>query len=126
MKLHLKTTDKAAFEAALIAALDELGTIEYPEDFGIKEGINSPILSGVKTDEEGNETKFKVHLDFFNCQVKKRDENGDFIPTETDGDGNPTAYQMETGYFVNIACNVALSFDEAILVTPEQPQFKFL
>ncbi len=125
MIAHLKTTDKAAFDAALIAALDELGTIEYPENFGIVEGINSPILSGVKTDEEGNEIKFKVHLDFFNCVVLKRDENGNFIPTATDEDGNPTAFEIEEGFHVELASSVNLNFPAEIIATPEKPQYAF-
>lgn len=126
MKRHLKTTDKAAFDAALIAALDELGTIDYPENFGIVENkINSVSLEAVKTDDEGNQFNTKVHLDFFNCVVLKRDENGDFIPTGTDEDGNATGYEIEPGYHVELASSIYLNFPAEIITTPKKPQYTF-
>lgn len=123
--MRLKTTNKADFDTALLSALNSLGDITYPESFEVPESGNICLVA-VNTDEEGNQSKTKINLDLVNVQPKSRNEAGEFIVTETDEEGNPTAYQMEVGYFVNIACNVALSFDEALIVTPEKPQYKFL
>lgn len=57
--------------------------------------------------------------------IKERDENGEFIVTQTDEDGNPTAYQLAEGYHANIVSNVELAFPESIIVTPAPPQSKF-
>jgi len=125
MIAHLKTIDKAAFDTALTDALNALGAIEYPEGFELPESLrDSIILKAVNTDEEGNEKVTKIVLDYTRSHPKARDEQGEFIATETDEDGNPTAYQMAEGYHVELACNVNLDLS-AIEVTPAQPQFGY-
>ena len=123
--MRLKTTNKTEFDTALLSALNALGDITYPEGFEIPESGNIRLVA-VNTDEEGNEAKTKINLDLVNVQPKSRDADGNFIVTDTDEEGNPTAYQMETGYFVNIACNIRLTLEGLEEKTPDQPQAKFM
>jgi len=129
--MNLKATNKDEFDTALLSALNALGNIDYPIDWesgweSVPERFHG-VLKGTKTENvEGEEltTPIKVVLDFFPSSPKARDEEGEYIVESTDEEGNPT-YQLAEGYHVELASSVKLDL-EALVVTPEQPQFKFL
>ena len=127
MKQYFKATDKAQFDLSLISALQALG-IAKPFEGG--EVPTKGKFSGSFTevhDVEGEqvETKKTIHLDWFPVQVKARNEEGEFIVTETDEEGNPTAYQLEGGYHINTACNMRIVLEGIEEKNPEVPQARF-
>lgn len=117
---------KAEWDTSLTNALIAFGIPEpFTEEIPEKGHLRTKVQQTL-TDEEGNEytTTKDLNLDWWVTFPKSKDENGDFIVTETDDDGNPTAYQIEAGYSTNIGCNQDLVFEGIVEKFPEQPQSK--
>lgn len=132
MKTHrqyLKATDKAQFDTALLSALNTLGISEPFENNEVPTNghFSGSFVEVQEVEGEQMEITKSIHLDWFHKpDVKVQDENGNFIVTETDEEGNPTAYQLEESYHVNTACNMRLTLDGLVEKTPGQPQAKFM
>ena len=126
---YFKATDKAQFDAALLSALNALGITEPFEggEVPARGNFGGSFVEITEVEGEQIETTKRINLDWFVVsEVKARDEEGEFIVTETDEEGNPTAYQLEEGYHINTACNIRLTLEGVEEKTPEQPQAKFM
>ncbi len=128
MKLRLRATDKLKFDQAFQAALEAVGVSDFPETWEAKGNFNTVATTVSNEEVDGEqieiEKKQRVNVDWYNCHPKARDEQGEFIVTETDAEGNPTAYELAEGYHVEVASNVKLDFS-SLIVTPENPQYKW-
>ena len=123
----INATTKADFLAA-VAALPYFSDQEHGFTGEERWSYYHPETVNENDPETGDysfERQIEIDLKDVTGTIKARDENGEFIVTETDEDGNPTAYQLAEGYHSNIVSNVALTFPEGMTVTPDPPQSKF-
>lgn len=123
----INTPDKAAFLAA-VANMPYFSDQEHSFNGEERWSYYQPETV-TETDPEIGEHSYQrpieIDLKDVTGTIRERDENGEFIVTETDAEGNPTAHQMAAGFHANIVSNVELEIPETILVTPEPPQSKF-
>ena len=121
-----KTADFAEWKASLEAALTNAGAnlegVEIEES-----GSFVDYIKEVKEVEgEQVETTKKLAVSWVgNLPCRSKDQEGNFIVSETDEEGNPTAYQMEPGYHVNLADDFSLEFAEGLELFTKNPQHKW-
>ena len=130
MKRSKKRTFKTASAQVWIDALTDALTNAGADlsEVTIEESGNLVQIVTEVQEIEGEQIEVKKKLSVSwvgDLPCRSKDEEGNFIVTETDEEGNPTAYQMEEGYHANLADAFGLEFAEGLEIFTENPQHKW-
>jgi hypothetical protein len=123
MNYQIKTANKAAFDIALLAGLNAVGTFENPERIPEKGNINVDATNPF-TDDDGIESTVstKINVDWYRCFPDKI-VDGEKVNTGTEEE---PVYEKYEGYHVEVASNVLLGFSMDMVKFPEIVQYKWM
>ena len=120
---YIKAQDLAEVQSKAPALVNYDGSRDWSEESEIEVTFTETLPDD--TEQQATKTELQS-VSVFNVSglIRSVDSEGNYIPTEYDQYGNPIAYQMESGYLVNVISLYPIEVDPSILIEPTKPQFK--